>query len=241
MFDEHNFRLRMECHKLLMLLSNVRHCKYLVHNQISVQWLFGKKVRLGVSNIHCFWFRFPWMQDDLDAPAAPVNEEPTEQNVDTSQAVQVWNNIHRILCHQWLFIQTADILDIENICWLISLCVGPRPTRVTSTRTFSTGLLSGTQWFYIFVITMYHLHDHSKKFEIILWLMINRRKSLVLVLKWTNQERFVTNDMYEIDEVATFSPGFEACTQYAEHQQGQPGEKNQTAKKVLLFVFKLET
>ena len=145
MFDEHNFRLRMECHKLLMLLSNVRHCKYLVHNQISVQWLFGKKVRLGVSNIHCFWFRFPWMQDDLDAPAAPVNEEPTEQNVDTSQAVQVWNNIHRILCHQWLFIQTADILDIENICWLISLCVGPRPTRVTSTRTFSTGLLSGTQ------------------------------------------------------------------------------------------------
>ena len=105
----------------------------------------AKKVRLGVSNMHCFSFRFPWMQDDLDAPAAPVNEEPTEQNVDTSQAVQVWNNIHRILCHQWLFIQTADILDIENICWLISLCVGPRPTRVTSTRTFSTGLLRGTQ------------------------------------------------------------------------------------------------
>ena len=42
MFDEHNFRLRMECHKLLMLLSNVHHCKYMVHNQISVRVLQTK-------------------------------------------------------------------------------------------------------------------------------------------------------------------------------------------------------
>ena len=69
---------------------------------------------------------------------------------------------------------------------------------------------------------MYHLHDHYKKFEILLWSLMNRRKALVLVVMWTNQERFVTKDMYEIDVVITSSSGFEACTQYPEHQQGQP-------------------
>ena len=79
-------------------------------------WSVGskKKVRHSVSYIHCFWFRFPWMQDDLDAPAASANEELNKPNDDISQAGQVWKYIHKILCQKCLFIQTAHILDIKN-------------------------------------------------------------------------------------------------------------------------------
>ena len=54
------------------------------------------------------------MQDDLEAHAAAANEELHEQNDDLSQAGQVWNYIHRILCHQCVFIQTAHTFDIDN-------------------------------------------------------------------------------------------------------------------------------
>ena len=81
-----------------------------------VCWLpvWSKKVRHSVSNIHHFWFRFPWMQDDLEAPAAAANEELKKQNDDLSQPGQVWNYTHGILCHQCVFIHTAHILDIDN-------------------------------------------------------------------------------------------------------------------------------
>ena len=54
------------------------------------------------------------MQDDLDAPAAAANEQLHEQNDDLSQAGQVWNYIHRILCHQCVFIQTFKSFNIDN-------------------------------------------------------------------------------------------------------------------------------
>ena len=54
------------------------------------------------------------MQDDLDALAAPANEESNKQNDDISQGGQVWNYIHKILRQQCLFIQTAHILDTNN-------------------------------------------------------------------------------------------------------------------------------
>ena len=43
----------------------------------------------SVSNIHYFCVRFPWRQDDLDAPVAPADEELNEQNDDISHAGQV--------------------------------------------------------------------------------------------------------------------------------------------------------
>ena len=74
-----------------------------------------KKLDIPFHNyIHCFWFRFPWMQDDLDAPAASANEDLNKLNDDISQAGQVLEYIHKILCQQCLFIQTAHILDINN-------------------------------------------------------------------------------------------------------------------------------
>ena len=55
----------------------------------SEDYCASKKVRGSVSNYYCFCFRFPWMQDGLDAPAAAANEELNEQNDDISQAGQV--------------------------------------------------------------------------------------------------------------------------------------------------------